>query len=456
MSERINQPAASAPAASVRNEILVAVGVFVALCIGVLIRTPQLLEPDDFAYRASIVALSQGHVLLTNAQYLALKVNLSAHGGGGIYQWQHLANGKWISQKNPGYPFFAVAFQWLHALRWAPLFYGAFGCAGLFYGARKWLGPWGGTYAVVLYCSSGAALNFAWRSTLPTFTDASLIAGAAGLLLGVLLGDEDSPTRRLLLGLVAFLALDGAVFIRYTDVTVLLVALVAVVVLFRICSLTRAMLLSWLGVVVVFALGDLELNHLLYGGFLTTGYPSGLITFGTSAIMPNLERMPLWLIESVPMVFLAVATLLMIIVRFVQHRVSEGNGSARSSVRQDALVVLILTAGWFSVWGLYAMYTWTVGQTRGSVIPIHVVRFYVPALGLVALLAAWLLTRLGRWLPVAVLALVTGLGIWSYVTPSNHAIVGSAPFAIRATQFGSARFVTASRDVAGSTFKEFV
>jgi len=38
----------------------------------------------------------------------------------------------------------------------------------------------GGTYAVVLYCSSGAALNFASRSTMPTFTDASLIAAAAG------------------------------------------------------------------------------------------------------------------------------------------------------------------------------------------------------------------------------------------------------------------------------------
>jgi hypothetical protein len=455
MSSRIDQPLVSGQDDPGRNEILVAVGVFVALCIGVLIRTPQLLEPDDFAYRASIVALSQGHVLLTNAQYLALKMSLSAHGSGGIYQWVHLANGKWISQKNPGYPFFAVVFQWLHALRWAPLFYGAFGCAGLFYGARRWLGPWGGTYAVVLYCSSGAALNFAWRSTMPTFTDASLIAGAAGLLLGVLLSVKDAPARRLMLGTLAFLALDGAVLVRYTDVTVLLVALVVVVALSRVCSLTRAMLFSWIGVVVVFAFAGLELNHLLYGGYLTTGYPSGLITFGTSAVIPNLERLPLLLIESLPMLLLAVVTVLWIIVSFVSHRASDVDVTARARVRRDALVVLILTAAWLSVWGLYATYTWTVGQTLGSVIPIHVVRFYIPALGLVALLAAWLLTRLPRWFPVAVLVLIAGLGIWSYVTPSNHAIAGTAPFAIRAQSSGE-RFSMVSLDAAASALKDLV
>jgi hypothetical protein len=114
-------------------------------------------------------------------------------------------------------------------------------------------------------------------------------------------------------------------------------------------------------------------------------------------------------------------------------------------VRRDSLVVLILAAGWFSVWGLYATYTWTVGQTLGSVIPIHVVRFYVPALGLVTLLAAWLLTRLPRKLGVGVLVLLAGLGIWSYVTPSNHAIAGSAPVALRRTS-ADAKIVTVTRD----------
>jgi hypothetical protein len=280
---------------------------------------------------------------------------------------------------------------------------------------------------------------------MPTFTDASLIAGAAGLLLGALLSGKDSPARRLTLGTVAFLALDGAVLIRYTDVTVLLVALVTVLALRRVCSLTRATLLSWIGVVVLFALGDLELNRVLYGGYFTTGYPSGLINFGTSAILPNLERMPLFLIESLPMVLLAVAALVWVISLLVNHQASDVNASTKVHVRRDSLVVLILAAGWFSVWGLYATYTWTVSQTLGSVIPIHVVRFYVPALGLVTLLAAWLLTRLPRKLGVGVLVLLAGLGIWSYVTPSNHAIAGSARVALRRTS-ADAKIVTVTRD----------
>ena len=35
------------------------------------VKSAQISDPDDYAYRASIVALTQGHLLLTNAQYLA-------------------------------------------------------------------------------------------------------------------------------------------------------------------------------------------------------------------------------------------------------------------------------------------------------------------------------------------------------------------------------------------------
>jgi hypothetical protein len=408
-----------------RSEVWVAIGVFSAMCVVVLLKTPQLLEPDDYAYRASIVALSQGHVLLSNPQYIALLAQLSAHGAGGIEQWVHLTSGNWISQKNPGYPFFAVAFQQYHVLRWTPLFYGGFACCGLFYGAHRWLGRWGGTYAVVLYCTSGAALNFAWRATMPTFTDASLIAGAAGLLLGVLIAKDDAVPRRLILGLIAFLALEGAVFIRYSDVTVLVVAVIAVLALQRVCVLSRATVLTWMAVVVWLAAAGIEINHLLYGGTTSTGYPSGLITFGTSAILPNLERMPRELVESIPMLILAIASLVWIVVRLVQSRRVDPRFKPRLRARQDAVVALVLFAGWFSVWGLYAMYTWTVGQTLGTVIPVHVVRFYVPALGMIALLAAWFFKQLPRWFGSAVFVVLAGAGVWSFQLPANHVIVKS-------------------------------
>jgi hypothetical protein len=399
------------------GELWTSVALFAALCVVVLVRVPQLLEPDDYAYRASIVALSEGHLLLTNAQYLALWAELTRHSGVGILQWVHMKNGLWISQKNPGYPFFAVIFQWLHALRVAPLFYGAFACAGLFYGARRWLGPWGGTIAVGLYCTSGAGLIFAWRSTMPTFTDASLIAGAAGLLLGVLLSTEADPRSRFALGGFAFLALDGAVFVRYTDVVELIVALAAVVIFARPCRLRASMVAGWTALVVAFGIFDLWINHLLYGGYFSTGYASGLVTFAASALRPNLERMPSRLIASMPVCVLALLAVIWIAVRLRTTRA--GNVTSR----RDGAVALVLAAGWLSVWGLYLAYTWTVAATVGPSNPVHVIRFYLPALGLLALLAAWLVKCLPRSCAAIVVVVLFGLGLWYFVAPSHDTIV---------------------------------
>jgi len=128
-SEDASMPAAdpadeSPPRRVGRGEVLVAVVAFAALCVAVLVRSAQLLEPDDYAYRASIVALTQGHFLsLTNVEYQALLKQLSGGGGMGISQWVHTAGGSWISEKNPGYPFLAAPFQALGILRVAPLFY---------------------------------------------------------------------------------------------------------------------------------------------------------------------------------------------------------------------------------------------------------------------------------------------------------------------------------------------
>jgi hypothetical protein len=273
---------------------------------------------------------------------------------------------------------------------------------------------------VTLYCFSGAALIFAWRPTMPTFTDASLIAAAAGLLLGVLVGKDDPPLRRFFLGALAFLALDGATFIRYTDGVVLAVSLIAVTALARACRVRWATVLGWFAVVVGFVVFDFALNRMLYGGVFTTGYRSGLVTFDVSAIGPNLERMPSRLIESVPMIVLALVTVVWIVARVWPGLPSQRNGASR----RDVGVALSLGAAWFALWALYSAYTWTVGQTLGPGNPIHVVRFYVPVLGLIALLASWLLVRLRGWVPVVVLVVLVGVALWSYVTPANDLIVG--------------------------------
>ncbi|HUA77272.1 MAG TPA: hypothetical protein VMA86_06345, partial [Acetobacteraceae bacterium] len=355
--------------------------------------------------------LEQGHLLLTTAQYKALAVTLG-FGSSGIVQWVHLPSGLWISQKNPGYPFFAVLFRILGVLRAAPLFYGALACAGLFAGARRWLGPWGGTWAALLFCSSGAAITFAWRATMPTFTDASLIAAGAGALLWAMLAVEASHRRRLLVGLLAFAAFEGATFIRYTDLLVLLSAAAAVLLLAPRCKLPWRIVASWMSTVLFFGAGVALFDKIVYGSPLKTGYASGEIKFSLSALPANIEHMPIRLLEAMPMIVLAVAALGWIALRLARDRAGRSSPSARIEHRRDGAVALSLLAGWALIWGLYLAYTWTVNQAGAD--SVHVIRFYLPALGLIALLGAWTLAKLPRGASSAAVVLALIFGVLSF------------------------------------------
>lgn len=399
-----------------RGEVLVAAAAFAALCAAVLVRSAQLLEPDDYAYRASIIALTQGHWLsLTNLQYQELLKQLSSGGGMGISQWVHTASGTWISEKNPGYPFLAAPFQMLGILRVAPLFYGVLGALGLFFGARRWLGSWGGTWAVVLFCSSGAALAFAWRATMPTFTDASLIAAGAGALLWAMLATEATVRRRTVIGLLGVVAMEAAVLVRYTNVVILAVAVLAVLLVFRRAALPLRTVGWWLVSVAALIAGVLVFDQMAYGSALKTGYASGEITFSLASVIPNLQHMPARLVASMPMLLLAVGAVGWMAVRAMSSRRRRGTDPERQATyRRDAVVGAILATGWIGIWGLYAAYNWTVRMASGAGSDIHVIRFYLPGLGLISLLAAWLLMQLPRWLPVVLLIVLIALGARSY------------------------------------------
>ena len=102
-----------------RTEVLFALAAFAALCAVALSFAPRLVEPDDHAYQASIVAIAQGHWLtLSTAQADALGRQLNSPGplspsgaAAPVVQWVQLADGRWISEKDPGYPFLAAPFQ---------------------------------------------------------------------------------------------------------------------------------------------------------------------------------------------------------------------------------------------------------------------------------------------------------------------------------------------------------
>jgi len=433
-----------------RSELVFAVAAFAVLCAAVLRVAPQLVEPDDYAYRASIVAVTDGHFLtLSTSQVRALAAQLTPSAGpgqqvlarpgplgGSIEQWVQLSSGQWISEKDPGYPFLAAPFQALGIIRLAPLFFGALGCLGLFLGGRRWLGRFGGAAAVGLFCSSGAALLFAWRDYMPTFTEAALIAAGTGALLWAVLAEEVAARRRTVIGLLGFLAIEAATFVRYTNIAVLGCAVAAVLAVRRLraASMPRGALWWWLGSVALFGTGVAVFDDVAYGGPLRSGYQPGEITFGADAIMPNLRSMPAHLIQAMPVLIFGLAGVTWIAVRWVQLR--RADGEKAGPAHRDFAVSLALAASWFSVWGLYAAYTWT---TQPGLSTLQAARFYLPAIGAIALLGAWLLARVrhlvrapGRASLMAVTSAAAvvalfGLGVWSFNDMVNSRDPGSPP-----------------------------
>jgi hypothetical protein len=269
---------------------------------------------------------------------------------------------------------------------------------------------------------------------MPTFTDASLIAAGTGALLWAVLAADATVRRRTWTGLAGFVALEAAAFTRYTDIVVLGWATVAVTVACRLRKAPAAALAWWLGSVAVFGAGIAVFDDLVYGGPLTSGYRPGEIQFSLSAIGPNLRYMPAHLLEAMPMLVLGLAAVVWIIARWARLRragdemqaetVDVGRVAALprsvesgTAARRDLAVGVALAASWASVWGLYCAYTWTANP---FVTTLQSARFYVPALGAIALLGAWLLVRIPRrtslaaTTSVAVVAAMFGLGVWSF------------------------------------------
>ena len=362
-------PAAGRGIRAVWAEAALAVAAFAALCAVVLPVAPQAAEPDDGAYRASIVAITEGHFLtLSTAQAETLARKLGDNPAAPPNQWVELANGRWISEKDPAIRSSRRRSRSSASSAGRRCSTGHWPASGLFIGARRWLGRFGGLAAVGLYCSSGAALAFAWRDYMPTFTDASLVAAGSGLLLWAVLATEarapgDAPGS----ASPDSLALELATFVRYTNIVILGCAVVAVVVAWRLraARLPLRTLCWWLASVAVFGAGVAVFDDLVYGGPLTTGYQPGEVTFSLGAIGPNLRLMPAHLMQAMPMLVLGLVALAWIIVRWLMLRRADGEAGAEA--RRDLWVGLALAASWFAIWGLYSTYTWTTDPTNGSV-----------------------------------------------------------------------------------------
>jgi hypothetical protein len=252
---------------------------------------------------------------------------------------------------------------------------------------------------------------------MPTFTDASLVAAGTGVLLWAMLATEAPSRRRTWAGMAAFAAIELATFVRYTNIVVLGCAVVTVIATWRLPAvrLPARTVCAWFASAIAFGIGVAVFDDLIYGSPLRSGYQPGEVTFSLSAIGTNLRIMPRHLLQGMPVLVPALVALVWLIGRGLSQRAATGERA--TSARRDVWVAVALAGPWVALWGLYAAYTWTADPTSVSV---QVIRFYVPAIGSMSLLGAWLLTRLTDrpWLraataTVAICALFC-LGVWSF------------------------------------------
>jgi hypothetical protein len=105
------------------------------------------------------------------------------------------------------------------------------------------------------------------------------------------------------------------------------------------------------------------------------------------------------------MLVLGLAAVASIVLAWLRARRAGGEHAA--TARRDLAVGVALGAAWAAIWGLYATYTWT---TPPGLSTLQSTRFYVPALGPIALLGAWLLVRLPRKQSLAAMIVLVSVG----------------------------------------------
>ena len=386
--------------------LAIALASIVLACAVALAPHYKLRQPDPYAYRASVAALLDGRVTLDAVQCRRLSAELSKvddgwNSGIGIVQWTQTPAGSWVSEKNPGYSFLVAPFAAAGLTRLAPILFFLIGCAGLWLAGRRWLGAWGGAFTVALFCSSGTLLTMLQEAYMPTATEASLLAGGAGLVLWALL-DERAGRRAVLAGTMGFLLAGVAVTVRYTAVVVLGVLVVtAVLWVARRASPLRARGLAlWAGAGALGPAVALVYNWLVFGAPLRTGYSQG-VSFSAGAMPSNLRAMPLPLLLGMPVAVLAAVG--------VAWALIAARTAASPARRRDLPVVGFLVAWWLAVWLTYLAYDWTTVVRFSTSFPLTS-RFYLPALGAMALLGALPLARAPRRVGVSLVAVLLVAG----------------------------------------------
>ena len=307
-------PAAGRGMRAALLEAALAVAAFAALCIVVLSVAAQTAEPDDGAYRASIVAMTEGHFLtLSTAQAETLARKLGDNPAAPPNQW--VAAGRTDGTSARRTP---ATRSSRRRSRSSASSAGHRSSSGRSPASGCSSAPGAGSAASAASPRSACTAHPEprWRSPGATTCRRSPTPRWSRPAPDSCCGRCWRPRR----------APDGAPGSASPDswrsssrpssatpnIVILGCAVVAVIVAWRLRAATLALrtLCWWLPSVAVFCAGaGHSSTTVVYGGPLTTGYQPGEVTFALGAIGPNLRLMPAHLIQAMPMLVLGLVAL---------------------------------------------------------------------------------------------------------------------------------------------------
>ncbi len=402
----------------------IALVVFLAAQLLVLAIPQKMQEPGDWGFQYAARNFAQGHVVLTDEQYIEQSWG-AWFAGGQLLSYANVGEHSWAFTWAPGYAFYLVPFERIGA-PWLGASLLSFGLAAVLYlllarikdektallgvvllvFSPLYLAMWQRVYmdslAALAFCGIGGGLYlYYWLSR------ARLRASVCAVIL-----------------LVAGFMIMASVGVRYTNIAVAAVFGVHFIVMAVRSHLRRE---HFLPIGLLFGLGAAlsGVGILIYRGVaFGTPFNSGgefaqlpvkfawhyTLGSGFSIVRNNIIQLWAPLITAMPVLFVAVPAFAAV-----------GYGKGFFPRRRDTWLELPahtfhLLWGWVAaVFGVYVMYEWTSYQAGGQLLFPLLARFYLPALFPLVVISALMLRRLSVRFWGSILTVLTVLGIIFYL-----------------------------------------
>jgi hypothetical protein len=405
--------------------IITTVG-FIAAIILVMVIPAQMSGASPWAYYYGVKNFSQGKLVIDN-RLLFQEMNEARDQGGFLMQYVKIGENRWALEKAPGYVFYLVPFELMGIPRWGNVLLAAGMVAVTYLLLRRWRDEKTACFGSLLMLFTSIGLIMLNRAYMDTFASLAFLAIGGGLYFYYLM--ERKNLRRATGGALlfaAFLLTGWSVVVRLSNLPVAIILALHFVV-------TRAV--AWgkgerAGIpteVLAVALGAglptmalLLYNYYIFGSPLSYGYKYtpfpvkfayqyiGQVNGSGQSlpwriILDNLKSVPPALVEGFPLLVIGVPGIIAVLYFKFFHKKGKPTGKWSSLHEELPWDILLVLIGWFlGVYLLYMTYEFTAEYLPGTSSFFRFSRYYLPGLFPVAIISAFVISRLPQKLAVPI------------------------------------------------------